>query len=151
MIKYASNAFLAVKISYINEIAKFCEVIGANALEVAKGMGLDIRIGPKLLQLSSGWSGSCFPKDTAELLATSQKYGSELQLVKSAIMANEGMQNYCVEKASYIISRLLELGADNIVHDPKGMEKFKSLNSTLEVRYANEAEEVATRVDAVTF
>ena len=180
LIKYASNAFLAVKISYINEMAKFCETIGANALEVAKGMGLDTRIGSKFLQVSSGWSGSCFPKDTAELLATSQKYGSELQLVKSAVTANKEMHEYCIEKiqrqlktlngkrigilgltfkpntddarqtqASYIIGRLLELGADITVHDPKGMEMFKRLNGSLEVTYAVSAEEVATRADAI--
>lgn len=98
MIKYASNAFLAVKISYINEIARLCETLGANVLDVAHGMGLDSRIGGKFLQVSSGWSGSCFPKDTAELLATSQKYGSQLDIVKAAVESNEQMHHYCVEK-----------------------------------------------------
>jgi UDPglucose 6-dehydrogenase len=98
MIKYASNAFLVVKISYINEIAKLCETLGAYGPDVAKGMGLDTRIGEKFLQVSSGWSGSCFPKDTAELLATSQKYGCELTVVKVAIDANVNMHLYCVKK-----------------------------------------------------
>lgn len=98
MIKYASNAFLAVKISYINEVAKLCEKLGANALDVAKGMGLDSRIGDKFLQVSSGWQGSCFPKDTAEFLQTSQKYNTELKIVKAAIEANLGMHKYIVEK-----------------------------------------------------
>lgn len=98
MIKYASNAFLAVKISYINEIARLCDTLGANVSEVAAGMGLDSRIGSKFLQVSSGWSGSCFPKDTAELLSTGQKYGCELQVVKAAIEANERMHRYCVAK-----------------------------------------------------
>jgi UDPglucose 6-dehydrogenase len=98
LIKYASNAFLAVKISYINEIARLCDALGANVKEVAAGMGLDERIGSKFLQASSGWSGSCFPKDTAELLATSRKYGSELKLVAAAVEANADMHLYCVRK-----------------------------------------------------
>lgn len=98
MIKYASNAFLAVKISYINEIARLCDALGANVTEVAAGMGLDSRIGEKFLQVSSGWSGSCFPKDTAELLATSRKYGCEQQVVKAAVEANEQMHRYCIQK-----------------------------------------------------
>lgn len=98
MIKYASNAFLAVKISYINEVARLCETLGANVLDVAKGMGLDSRIGEKFLQVSSGWSGSCFPKDTAEFLATSRKYGNELSIVKAAIESNRKMHEFVVEK-----------------------------------------------------
>lgn len=98
MIKYASNAFLAIKISYINEIAKLCEAIGADVQEVAEGIGLDTRIGNKFLQVSCGWSGSCFPKDTAELLMTSRKCGSELSIVSSAIESNNKMHLYCVEK-----------------------------------------------------
>ncbi|MFM1651724.1 UDP-glucose dehydrogenase family protein [Brevibacillus sp. B_LB10_24] len=98
MIKYASNAFLAVKISYINEVARLSEALGANVLDVAKGIGLDSRIGEKFLQVSSGWSGSCFPKDTAEFLATSQKYGSELSTVKAAVESNLKMHLFVVEK-----------------------------------------------------
>ncbi len=98
LIKYASNAFLAVKISYINDIARLCDALGANVAEVAAGMGLDSRIGPRFLQVSSGWSGSCFPKDTAELLLTGQKYGSELLVVHAAVKANERMHLYCVGK-----------------------------------------------------
>jgi UDPglucose 6-dehydrogenase len=98
LIKYVSNAFLAVKISYINEVARLCEKLGANVLDVAKGMGLDSRIGSKFLQVSSGWSGSCFPKDTAELLATSRKSGRELSIVNAAVEANRGMHEYCIEK-----------------------------------------------------
>ncbi|WP_276354292.1 UDP-glucose dehydrogenase family protein [Cohnella caldifontis] len=98
LIKYASNAFLAVKISYINEIARLCDALGANVKEVAAGMGLDERIGGRFLQASSGWSGSCFPKDTAELLATSRKYGYESKVVAAAVEANEEMHLYCVRK-----------------------------------------------------
>lgn len=111
MIKYAANAFLAVKISYINEVARLCETLGANVLDVAKGMGLDSRIGEKFLQVSSGWSGSCFPKDTAEFLATSQKYGSELSIVKAAVESNTQMHLYCVEKVQ---KQLRTLNGKNI-------------------------------------
>lgn len=98
MIKYASNAFLAVKISYINEIARLCELLGANVTSVAAGMGLDTRIGDKFLQVSSGWSGSCFPKDTAELLATGKKYGCDLSIVEAAIHSNLQMHAHVVDK-----------------------------------------------------
>lgn len=98
MIKYASNAFLAVKISYINEIARLCEVLGADVTAVAEGMGLDSRIGNKFLQVSSGWSGSCFPKDTSELLATSRKYGCELTVVEAAVDSNIQMHDFVVNK-----------------------------------------------------
>ncbi|MEF3307198.1 UDP-glucose dehydrogenase family protein [Paenibacillus sp. GYB003] len=98
LIKYVSNAFLAVKISYINEVARLCEAIGADVTDVAAGVGLDSRIGGKFLQVSSGWSGSCFPKDTAELLSASRKYGSELTVVRAAVDSNRGMHEFCVEK-----------------------------------------------------
>ncbi|HEX7057244.1 MAG TPA: UDP-glucose/GDP-mannose dehydrogenase family protein [Bacilli bacterium] len=98
LIKYASNAFLAVKISYVNDIARLCEAVGANASDVAAGMGLDSRIGNKFLQVSSGWGGSCFPKDTLELMMTGRKYGVKLGTVAAAIEANELMQHYCVTK-----------------------------------------------------
>jgi len=98
LIKYASNGFLAVKISYINEMAKLCEKLGTNVLDVAKGMGLDSRIGSRFLEVSSGWQGSCFPKDTSELYLLSEKYESELSIVKAAIDANFAMHRYVVEK-----------------------------------------------------
>jgi UDPglucose 6-dehydrogenase len=107
MIKYVSNAFLAVKISYINEVAKLCEAIGADVTDVAAGVGLDSRIGSKFLQVSSGWSGSCFPKDTAELLSASRKYGSELTVVKAAVESNRGMHDYCVEKVRRRLKSLI--------------------------------------------
>lgn len=106
MIKYASNSFLAVKISYINEIARLSETLGANVLDVAKGMGMDSRIGSKFLEVSSGWSGSCFPKDTAELLATSQAYNCELSIVKAAMDSNLKMHSYCVKKMEQALGTL---------------------------------------------
>ncbi|RKN85322.1 UDP-glucose dehydrogenase family protein [Paenibacillus ginsengarvi] len=107
MIKYVSNAFLAVKISYINEVAKLCEALGTDVNDVAAGVGLDSRIGAKFLQVSSGWSGSCFPKDTAELLSASRKYGNELTIVQAAVDSNRSMHDYCVEKVRRRLKTLI--------------------------------------------
>ena len=75
LIKYAANAFLATKITFINEIADLCEQVGADVQEVARGIGLDNRIGGKFLHAGPGFGGSCFPKDTSALLKTAQDYG----------------------------------------------------------------------------
>lgn len=88
MIKYAANAFLAVKITYINEIADLCEKVGANVQNVAKGIGMDNRIGRKFLNAGPGYGGSCFPKDTLALLKTSEDHESPLQIVKATVDAN---------------------------------------------------------------
>ena len=87
-IKYASNAFLAVKIHYINEMADFCEAAGANIHEVAQGMGLDSRIGPAFLKPGPGYGGSCFPKDTKAIEYMARKLGVELSLIRTAIKGN---------------------------------------------------------------
>jgi UDPglucose 6-dehydrogenase len=76
MIKYAANAFLATKISFINEVANICDRVGADVTQVAKGIGLDSRIGNKFLQAGIGWGGSCFPKDVLALIHTADDYGS---------------------------------------------------------------------------
>lgn len=89
MIKYASNDFLALKISYMNEIANFCEIIGANIDDVAFGMSLDPRIGPRFLNAGIGYGGSCFPKDTKALYSLGNEYGYELKTIKAAIEINE--------------------------------------------------------------
>ena len=89
MVKLASNAFLATKISFINEIANVCEETGADVLEVAKGMGLDDRIGPKFLQAGVGFGGSCFPKDVAALKQLAGNSGYHFQLLNSVIEVNE--------------------------------------------------------------
>lgn len=88
LIKYAANAFLAVKISYINQIADLCEVAGANVHDVAKGMGLDKRIGSKFLHPGPGYGGSCFPKDTQALVTTAEILGREVSLVKEVVEYN---------------------------------------------------------------
>lgn len=88
-IKYASNAFLAMKIHYINEMADFCEKSGADAFEVAKGMGLDSRIGKRFLNPGPGYGGSCFPKDTNAMAYMGKKYGAPLSLIEATIRGND--------------------------------------------------------------
>lgn len=89
MIKYASNAFLAVKIAYINELSQLCEKVDADVLEVAKGMGCDRRIGKDFLKPGPGYGGSCFPKDTVALLDVAKSNELELQIVDAAVQSNE--------------------------------------------------------------
>lgn len=98
VIKYAANAFLATKISFINEIANFCEVAGANIDNVAKGIGLDSRIGQKYLHAGIGYGGSCFPKDVKALLATSKKLGASLQILESVDKVNKAQQLRVIKK-----------------------------------------------------
>lgn len=98
MIKYAANAFLAVKISYINELALVAEKVGANIQEVARGMGMDGRISPKFLHAGPGYGGSCFPKDTKAIADIARKYGEELKVVEAAIKANEKQKMKMVDK-----------------------------------------------------
>lgn len=106
MIKYASNAFLALKISYINEIGGLCEKTGANVKEVAYGMGLDPRIGPRFLNAGIGWGGSCFPKDTAALLALGAEYGYSMPIVEASCTVNKRQRQAVIEK--------LETGLGNL-------------------------------------
>lgn len=98
MIKYASNAFLATKITFINEIANLCEQVGANALEVAAAMGKDGRISPKFLHPGPGYGGSCFPKDTKAIADTGVKYGSPMTIVESVIRANQLQKELAAKK-----------------------------------------------------
>ncbi len=89
MIKYASNAFLATKISFINEMARLCDLLGADVHDVAKGMGLDNRIGRKFLHPGPGYGGSCFPKDTAAVVSIAKSAGHDLRLVRAVIEVND--------------------------------------------------------------
>ena len=98
MIKYASNAFLAVKISYINEIANLCEKTGADINDVARAMGRDGRIGPKFLHPGPGYGGSCFPKDTRAIASIGRSCNARLSIVESAISANEAQKKIQVQK-----------------------------------------------------
>jgi UDPglucose 6-dehydrogenase len=89
LIKYASNGFLATKVSFINEIAVLCELIGGDVQDVARGMGLDTRIGSKFLQAGPGFGGSCFPKDTLALAMTAKQAGTPLHLIETVVEVNE--------------------------------------------------------------
>ncbi|HLJ55497.1 MAG TPA: UDP-glucose/GDP-mannose dehydrogenase family protein [Chthonomonadaceae bacterium] len=89
MIKYASNAFLATKISFINSVANICDVVGADVLQVIKGMGYDHRIGAAFLNAGLGYGGSCFPKDSSALLRTAEKHGYDFKLLSSVIQVNK--------------------------------------------------------------
>ncbi|ECR1497120.1 UDP-glucose dehydrogenase family protein [Campylobacter jejuni] len=97
-IKYASNAFLAIKIHYINEMANFCEKAGADILEVAKGMGLDTRIGKRFLNPGPGYGGSCFPKDTLAMAFMGKQNDIDLTLINAAIKGNEERKNHMSER-----------------------------------------------------
>ena len=98
MIKYAANAFLATKITFINEIADLCERAGADVQDVAKGIGLDGRIGPKFLHAGPGYGGSCFPKDTQALVRTAEEYGAALRIVSTVIEVNEARKLEMAQK-----------------------------------------------------
>ena len=87
--KYAANAFLATKITFINEIADLCDKVGANVQDVARGIGLDNRIGSKFLHAGPGYGGSCFPKDTLALIRTGQEFGAPLRIVETVAAAND--------------------------------------------------------------
>jgi UDPglucose 6-dehydrogenase len=98
LIKYAANAFLALKISFINEVGLVAERVGANISEVGRGIGLDSRIGPRFLSAGIGWGGSCFGKDTAALIATAGEYGLHLPIVEAAKKINSRQRDRVVEK-----------------------------------------------------
>ena len=103
MIKYASNAFLAAKISFINEIACICEAYGADVTEVARGIGLDDRIGPHNLSAGPGYGGSCFPKDVAALAATASSGGVEAPLIESIAQTNARQKRQMIEKLRKLV------------------------------------------------
>lgn len=98
MVKYAANAFLATKISFINEVANICDRVGADVVQVAEGIGLDSRIGSKFLQAGLGWGGSCFPKDVSALVHTATDYGYEAILLESTIKVNRHQRVIVIEK-----------------------------------------------------
>jgi UDPglucose 6-dehydrogenase len=98
LIKYASNAFLAVKISFINDLSVLCDKVGADVHHVAKAMGLDRRIGPKFLHPGPGYGGSCFPKDTLALIDTAKKAGTDLRIVQAAVEVNSRQREAAFQK-----------------------------------------------------
>jgi UDPglucose 6-dehydrogenase len=98
LIKYAGNAFLAMKITFINEMADLCERVGANVQEVARGIGFDGRIGAKFLHAGPGYGGSCFPKDTLALVKTAQDYDSPMRLIETTVAVNDNRKRAMARK-----------------------------------------------------
>jgi len=100
LIKYAANGFLATKISFINEVAVLCELVGGDVQDVARGIGLDGRIGSKFLQAGPGFGGSCFPKDTSALADIAQRLGYEFQLIEAVLRVNQEIKERMVGKVA---------------------------------------------------
>jgi len=98
LIKYASNGFLATKISFINEIAVLCELLGGDVQDVARGIGLDSRIGPKFLQAGPGFGGSCCPKDTSAVADIARQYGYEFEIIEAVLRVNDNIKQRMVGK-----------------------------------------------------
>ena len=108
LIKYASNGFLATKISYINEISNLCEKLNIDVKEVSIGMGLDERIGDRFLRAGPGYGGSCFPKDTRALVTTAKKFNTKLSIVNSAIRSNDNRHKILISKITNIMNNKLK-------------------------------------------
>jgi UDPglucose 6-dehydrogenase len=98
LIKYAANAFLAMKITFINEVADLCDEVGANVQEVARGIGLDNRIGRKFLNAGPGYGGSCFPKDTLALMKTARDSGAPIELIETTVRVNSARKQKMAQK-----------------------------------------------------
>ena len=108
VIKYAANAFLATKITFINEIANLCEKLNVDVTDVSLGIGTDERIGARFLRAGPGYGGSCFPKDTRALISTSKKFKTNLSIVKSTINSNENRYKYLLTKIKEILNNNLK-------------------------------------------
>ena len=106
MIKYASNAFLATKVSFINEISGLCELLGADVHDVAKGMGMDARIGSKFLHPGPGFGGSCFPKDAQALVALGRSVNYDVRIVEAALRVNESQKNSIIDRIRRLLPQL---------------------------------------------
>lgn len=106
MIKYASNAFLATKVSFINEIARLCELLGADVHDVAKGMGMDVRIGSKFLHPGPGFGGSCFPKDAKALVALGRSVNYDVRIVEAALFVNDLQRKSIIERVRRLVPQL---------------------------------------------
>jgi UDPglucose 6-dehydrogenase len=107
LIKYAANAFLATKITFINEIADLCERVGADVQEVARGIGLDNRIGPKFLHAGPGFGGSCFPKDLRALIKTARDYDVQMRILEAVETVNDTRKRAMVRKVSSVFGGVL--------------------------------------------
>ncbi len=105
LIKYASNAFLATKITFINEVANLCEKTGINVEDISIGMGLDKRIGSRFLRAGPAYGGSCFPKDTKAIISTADKYKTNLSVIKSVVKSNENRSNILLKRVFGILKK----------------------------------------------
>ncbi len=178
MIKYASNAFLATKITFINEIADLCDKTGANVLEVVNAMGKDNRISPEFLQPGPGYGGSCFPKDTRALVKTGKDNGVSMSVVESVINANNRQRQIAADKifkimpkggkiavlglsfkpgtddirespAVYIVKLILERqGFEIRAYDPKAMGNAKSVLGNTKITWCKSAGHAVEGADA---
>jgi UDPglucose 6-dehydrogenase len=175
-IKYAANAFLATKVSFINEVANICERVGADVAEVATAIGLDERIGPRFLDAGVGWGGSCFGKDLNALVAVAEEHGYDAALLRAAVAVNARQRKGVVEKLQRHLKTLrgrrvgvlglaFKPGTDDLRHAPsteiidqllaRGCAVVahdpvvRHLPNLPGVRIADEPEEVAERADAV--
>lgn len=178
MIKYASNAFLATKISFINEISNICEQVGADILDVSTGMGMDKRIGASFLNAGIGYGGSCFPKDTKALVQIAGNVSHDFRLLKAVIEVNNKQQLLLIEKAKkminmkkkriavlgaafkpntddireapslIIIRELINIGADVVVYDPQAIQNVKGIFGNT-IRYAECIDESISAANAV--
>ncbi|MEI2309616.1 UDP-glucose dehydrogenase family protein [Bacillus nitratireducens] len=178
MIKYASNAFLATKISFINEISNICEQVGADILDVSTGMGMDKRIGASFLNAGIGYGGSCFPKDTKALVQIAGNVSHDFRLLKAVIEVNNKQQLLLIEKAKkmvnmkkkriavlgaafkpntddireapslIIIQELINIGADVVVYDPQAIQNVKGIFGNA-IRYAECIDESIRAANAV--
>jgi len=108
LIKYASNAFLATKITFINEIANLCEKTGVNVEDISIGMGLDKRIGGRFLRAGPAYGGSCFPKDTKAIITTADRFKSNLSVIKSVIKSNENRSNILLKRVHQILNNKIK-------------------------------------------
>lgn len=179
MVKYASNAFLATKITFINEIANLCEAVGADVQQVAAAMGKDGRISPKFLHAGPGYGGSCFPKDTKALADIGAKAGARMTLLESVIAANERQKRLAAQKvlrrfpdgaavavlglafkpetddvrespAVEIARELLERGFTLRLYDPKAMENAKAaLGNSPSITWCANTKDAASGADAI--
>ncbi len=125
LIKYAANAYLATKITFINEMADLCEKVGANVQDVSRGIGMDNRIGSKFLHAGPGYGGSCFPKDTLALLKTAEDYDSPTRIVEAVVKVNDTRKR--AMPAIAVAQTLTDAGVDVAAYDPEGMELAKPL------------------------
>ncbi|PER35356.1 UDP-glucose 6-dehydrogenase [Bacillus cereus] len=178
MIKYASNAFLATKISFINEISNICGQVGADIVDVSTGMGMDKRIGASFLNAGIGYGGSCFPKDTKALVQIAGNVSHDFRLLKAVIEVNNKQQLLLIEKAKkminmkrkriavlgaafkpntddireapslIIIRELINIGADVVVYDPQAIQNVKGMFGNA-IRYAECIDESIRAANAV--